>query len=103
MSVDAVDSAAAQSRASYSAPYLGLLWLRSLLFYGGFWVIIAFFTITTCLVAFLPPKLLQNVATLGNAMILVWLRLTCNVSIVVEGIESIPAAPDTVSVWPGMT
>ena len=74
-------------------PGLLVLWLRSLLFFIGFLVVICFFAVLTCLVAFLPGAKLQSISTLGNLMILKWLRLICGISIEIEGLNNIPTCP----------
>ena len=63
---------------------------RTTLFYDGFVVLTVSASIITCLLFFLPFKLLQRVATIGNCLVMQWLRLTCNIKIVVSGRENIP-------------
>ena len=63
---------------------------RTTLFYAGFVVLTVSASIITCLLFFLPFKLLQRVATIGNCLVMQWLRLTCNIKIVVSGRENIP-------------
>jgi len=63
---------------------------RTALFYTGFLVLTVSASIITCFLFFLPFKLLQRIATTGNYLVMQWLRLTCNIKIVVSGKENIP-------------
>ena len=54
---------------------------------------VAVFAVLTCLLAFLHPINLQRIATVLNLLTLKWLRLTCNISIEIDGLENIPARP----------
>ena len=65
--------------------------IRSLLFYAGFVIITVSASIVTCSLFFLPFRLLQRIATYGNLLVMLWLRLTCNVRIQVFGKENIPS------------
>ena len=65
--------------------------LRTTVFYAGFVVLTATASTVTCLLFFLPFRLLQRIATVGNLLVMQWLRLTCNIKIVVSGKENIPA------------
>ena len=65
--------------------------IRSLLFYAGFVIITVSASIVTCSLFFLPFRLLQRIATNGNLLVMLWLRLTCNVRIQVFGKENIPS------------
>lgn len=67
--------------------------LRSAIFYLGFIGLIIIVSIVTCGLFFVPFPMRQRIATTGNWLIMVWLRLTCNITIVVEGRENIPAGP----------
>ena len=64
---------------------------RAALFYAGFVALTVSASIVTCLLFFLPFKLLQRIATTGNHLVMQWLRLTCNIKIVVSGTENIPS------------
>jgi 1-acyl-sn-glycerol-3-phosphate acyltransferase len=64
---------------------------RAALFYAGFVALTVSASIVTCLLFFLPFKLLQRIATTGNYVVMQWLRLTCNIKIVVSGTENIPS------------
>lgn len=64
---------------------------RAALFYAGFVALTVSASIVTCLLFFLPFKLLQRIATTGNYLVMQWLRLTCNIKIVVSGTENIPS------------
>ena len=64
---------------------------RAALFYVGFVALTVSASIITCLLFFLPFKLLQRIATTGNYLVMQWLRLTCNIKIVVSGTENIPS------------
>ena len=70
-----------------------LLGIRSLLFYIGFVCIIALASTLTCLLFFLPFRLLQQIATSGNYVIMLWLRVTCGIKIKVSGSENLPSGP----------
>ena len=63
---------------------------RTALFYTGFLVLTVSASIITCFLFFLPFKPLQRIATTGNYLVMQWLRLTCNIKIVVSGKENIP-------------
>jgi 1-acyl-sn-glycerol-3-phosphate acyltransferase len=63
---------------------------RTVLFYLGFVVITVSASFVTCCLFFLPFKLLQRIATTGNYLVMLWLRLTCNVRINVTGDQHIP-------------
>lgn len=67
--------------------------LRSAIFYLGFILLIIIVSIVTCGLFFTPFPMRQRIATTGNWLIMVWLRVTCNITIVVEGRENIPAGP----------
>ena len=64
--------------------------IRTILFYVGFVAITVSASFLTCCLFFLPFKLLQRTATQGNYLVMLWLRLTCNVHIAVSGEENIP-------------
>jgi 1-acyl-sn-glycerol-3-phosphate acyltransferase len=64
---------------------------RTALFYAGFVALTVSASIITCLLFFLPFNILQRVATTGNYLVMQWLRLTCNIKIVVSGAENVPA------------
>ena len=64
---------------------------RAALFYAGFVALTVSASIVTCLLFFLPFKILQRIATTGNYLVMQWLRLTCNIKIVVSGTENIPS------------
>ena len=67
--------------------------LRSVLFYIGFIGLVIFLSIITCGLFFTPFRFRQRIATTGNWLIMVWLRITCKISIVVKGEEHIPKGP----------
>ncbi|MGB2287629.1 MAG: lysophospholipid acyltransferase family protein [Porticoccaceae bacterium] len=67
--------------------------LRSAIFYLGFILLIIIVSIVTCGLFFMPFPMRQRIATTGNWLIMVWLRVTCNITIVVEGRENIPTGP----------
>ena len=64
---------------------------RAALFYAGFVALTVSASIVTCLLFFLPFRLLQRIATTGNYLVMQWLRLTFNIKIVVSGTENIPS------------
>jgi 1-acyl-sn-glycerol-3-phosphate acyltransferase len=64
---------------------------RAALFYAGFVALTVSASIVTCLLFFLPFKILQRIATTGNYLVMQWLRLTCNIKIVVSGTGNIPS------------
>ena len=66
---------------------------RTVLFYLGFVVITVSASFVTCCLFFLPFKLLQRIATTGNYLVMLWLKLTCNVRINVTGEQHIPHQP----------
>ncbi len=68
-------------------------YLRSLLFYLGFIPIVAATSLLTCVLWFLPFTLLQQVATSGNYLVMLWLRITCGVRIKVSGRDNLPPGP----------
>lgn len=72
-----------------------LLWwaLRSAIFYVGFLCLVILMSAVACLLFFLPFANLQRIATTGNHLSMGWLRLTCNIKIVVSGNENIPKGP----------
>ncbi|MBK8133321.1 MAG: 1-acyl-sn-glycerol-3-phosphate acyltransferase [Gammaproteobacteria bacterium] len=72
------------------------LWLtlRSLAFYGGYIVIVGFFSSLAFTVGMLLPQApRQTLATTANALVVLWLRLCCGVKLRVEGRENIPQRP----------
>ncbi len=72
------------------------LWLtlRSLAFYGGYIVIVGFFSSVAFTVGMLLPQApRQTLATTANALVVLWLRLCCGVKLRVEGRENIPQRP----------
>ncbi|MGB1159114.1 MAG: lysophospholipid acyltransferase family protein [Porticoccaceae bacterium] len=68
-------------------------YLRSLLFYPGFITVIVATSLLTCALCFLPFAMLQKVATSGNYLVMLWLRITCGVKIKVSGVDNLPAGP----------
>jgi 1-acyl-sn-glycerol-3-phosphate acyltransferase len=66
---------------------------RTVLFYLGFVAITVSASFVTCCLFFLPFKLLQRIATTGNYLVMLWLKLTCNVRINVTGEQHIPHQP----------
>jgi 1-acyl-sn-glycerol-3-phosphate acyltransferase len=75
----------------FSLIKLLLATFRTGLFYVGFVGFTVSASIITCLLFFLPFRLLQRIATTGNYLVMQWLRLTCNIKIVVTGKENIPS------------
>ncbi|GIX31407.1 MAG: lysophosphatidic acid acyltransferase [Porticoccaceae bacterium] len=68
--------------------------LRSALFYAGYAVLVVVFGLLVCTVGLLLPiGPRQALASVGNGLVLQWLRLTCGVRFVVEGAEHIPRHP----------
>ena len=74
----------------FSLIKLLLATFRASLFYAGFVVFTVTASLVTCLLFFLPFRLLQRIATTGNYLVIQWLRLTCNIKIVVSGLDNIP-------------
>ena len=74
----------------FSLIKLLLATFRTTLFYAGFVGFNVSASIITCLLFFLPFRLLQRIATTGNYLVMQWLRLTCNIKIVISGKENIP-------------
>ena len=68
-------------------------YLRSLLFYLGFVSIVATTSLLTCVLCFLPFATLQKVATSGNFLVMLWLRITCGIRIQVSGRGNLPPGP----------
>ena len=64
---------------------------RTVLFYLGFVAITVSASFVTCCLFFLPFKLLQRIATTGNYLVMLWLKITCNVRINVIGKQNIPS------------
>lgn len=67
-----------------------IAFVRTVLFYSGFVAITVTASFVTCCLFFLPFKLLQRIATTGNYLVMLWLRLTCNVRINISGEDNIP-------------
>ena len=67
--------------------------LRSSLFYLGFISLIIVMSAVACALCFLPFRPRQRIATFGNHLTMLWLRITCNISIEVHGAENIPEGP----------
>ena len=67
--------------------------LRSAVFYVGFILMVALMSAIACLLFFLPFTRLQRIATTGNQLSMLWLRLTCNIRIVVSGGDNVPCGP----------
>lgn len=76
-----------------SNTYKYWLGFRSVLFYIGFALLTVVFSITACLLAPVPLRQRQNIATFGNHLSMKWLRLTCNIRIAVEGRDNVPDKP----------
>ena len=49
--------------------------LRTTVFYAGFVVLTVTASTVTCLLFFLPFRLLQRIATVGNLLVMQWLRV----------------------------
>ena len=75
--------------------WVSLWWwaLRSAVFYVGFILMVALMSAIACLLFFLPFTRLQRIATTGNQLAMLWLRLTCNIRIVVSGGDNVPCGP----------
>ena len=69
--------------------------IRSLLFYIGFAAIIVLFGLLTTLLGIcqLPARPLQEIATWGNKLIFIWLRICCGVRTEIVGLENMPSTP----------
>jgi 1-acyl-sn-glycerol-3-phosphate acyltransferase len=67
--------------------------LRSSFFYLGFISIIIIMSAIACALFFLPFRPRQRIATFGNHLTMLWLRITCNISIEVQGEENVPEGP----------
>jgi len=78
-------------RKTFSTLQKTLLALRASAFYLGFFIIILVVGCICCVGFFLPLKQLQSIASAGNYLSLFWLRLTCNIDVIVTGREHIPA------------
>lgn len=71
-----------------------VLALRSLAFYCGYIPIVGIFPILGFTVGLLLPyKLRQDLLTTANALVVVWLRITCGIKLDVIGLENIPDQP----------
>lgn len=71
-----------------------ILTLRTLLFYLGYLVFVATFSLLSCTFGLLLPlRPRQTLATSGNYLILHWLHLCCGVRLIVTGQENLPARP----------
>jgi 1-acyl-sn-glycerol-3-phosphate acyltransferase len=66
-----------------------MLYLRSLLFYLGMWIVTIPVILAPLLFPF-PPLARYRVLSQWSKVVLWWLRLTCNVRFEVEGIEHLP-------------
>jgi 1-acyl-sn-glycerol-3-phosphate acyltransferase len=64
--------------------------LRALSFYSGLVVLVLLMSLSVSLIGFLPFRYRQRFLTLGNKLIMVWLRLTCGIRVKVSGLENIP-------------
>lgn len=70
-----------------------LLYLRSLLFSLGFWLITPPFALLSLLSFPLAPIARYHVISKWTRFILFWLKVTCRINFRVKGIENIPAGP----------
>jgi 1-acyl-sn-glycerol-3-phosphate acyltransferase len=71
-----------------------MLTLRTLLFYLGYLVFVAVFSLLSCTIGLLLPlRQRQTLATCGNYLILHWLHLCCGIRLVVRGRENLPTGP----------
>ncbi len=71
-----------------------VLALRSLIFYCGYIPIVGVFPILGFTVGLLLPyKLRQDLLTTANALVVLWLRITCGIRFDVTGLENIPDQP----------
>ena len=66
---------------------------KAALFYMGYVVLIAINSIACCLLFFLPLTNRQRLGTLSSRLMMNWLKLTCNIRIVVTGLQNIPDKP----------
>jgi 1-acyl-sn-glycerol-3-phosphate acyltransferase len=72
-------------------------WLRSVLYFTGLLPLTALFCALALLVLPLPPMLRYRIVTCWTRLALYWLRLTCGVRWVVEGLEHVPDTPVVVA------
>lgn len=71
-----------------------ILTVRTLLFYVGYVVLVALFSLLSCTIGLLLPLAQrQTLATTGNFLIVYWLRITCGVRFRIIGAENIPKSP----------
>ncbi len=71
-------------------------WLvfRALAFYAGYVpLVVIFSTLTFTLGLALPQGMRQSLATIANALVLVWLRVCCGVRVRVIGADRLPQRP----------
>ena len=74
-----------------------MLFFRSLLFYVGYALILLIFSIIACTVGTIMPRHMRHeVVTWGNAIIIVWLNLSCGIRLKVEGKENLPKTPSVI-------
>jgi len=67
---------------------------RSILFYAFYGVFIAFFGTFICIFGiFLRHSVRQNIATWANVLIVKWLNFSCDIKLVVDGLDNIPNTP----------
>ena len=68
--------------------------IRSALFYVGYVPLVGIFSVLGFTLGFaLPHRARQNFITLGNALIVGWLHISCGIRLHVEGLENIPDTP----------
>lgn len=67
--------------------------MRSLLFYFGFIVIVIIMSTVCCALCFLPFSRLQRISMYSNYLVMRWLRVTCDIGIMVTGHENLPSGP----------
>lgn len=68
-----------------------MLFLRSLLFYMGMWLITVPYAVVVMVILPLKPATRFRVLTTWGRAVMFWLRVTCNITYEVEGREHIPA------------
>ena len=66
---------------------------KASLFYLGYAVLIVVNSTACCLLFFLPLADRQRLSTLSSRLMMSWLKLTCNIRVVVTGLQNIPDKP----------
>lgn len=73
-----------------------MLFLRSLVFYLGWWLSVLIYAPLVLLTFPIPPLPRYRLIRLWGRFNVWWLRLTCGISYEVEGIENLPARPSVI-------